>query len=147
MRLRSEDKHHLRKSADRKAQSNPVSGTNAFLICAFRSADFLTWCLSSERNLTHNLFIVFGIMDVWMYFCMYVCMYAPPPLHLSLPTSLSPSRSFSPLPLSSGCSYKLTESGLASGFSILTFLTPNQKTYQSLQSHVDAFYFLLHCLK
>ena len=56
MRLRSEDKHHLRKSADRKAQISPVSGTNALLICAFRSADFLRWCLSSERDLMHNLF-------------------------------------------------------------------------------------------
>ena len=54
MRLRSEDKHHLRKSADRKAQISPVSGTHA-LICAFRSADFLRWCLSSEHNLTHKL--------------------------------------------------------------------------------------------
>ena len=59
MRLRSEDKHHLRKSADRKAQISSVSGTNARLICAFRSADFLRWCLSSERNLTHNLFFYF----------------------------------------------------------------------------------------
>ena len=55
VRLRSGDKHHLRKSADRKAQTSPVSGTNAFLICAFRSADFLRWCLSPERSLTHNL--------------------------------------------------------------------------------------------
>ena len=65
MRLRSGDKHNLRKSADRKAQISLVSRTNAFLICAFRSADFLRWCLSPERNLTHNLFfqcpIVFGI--------------------------------------------------------------------------------------
>ena len=29
VRLRSEDKHHLKKSADRKAQLGPVSGTNA----------------------------------------------------------------------------------------------------------------------
>ena len=56
VRLHSEEKHHLRKSADRKAQVSPVSGTNAFLICVFRSADFLRWCLSSKRNLTHNLF-------------------------------------------------------------------------------------------
>ena len=35
MRLRSGDKHHLRKSADRKAQISLVSGTNAVLICAF----------------------------------------------------------------------------------------------------------------
>ena len=62
VRLRSEDKHHLRKSADRKAQISPVSGTNAFLICAFRSADFLRWRLSSERNLTRNLFFLFPIV-------------------------------------------------------------------------------------
>ena len=61
-RLRSGNKHHLRKSADRKAQISPVSGTNAFLICAFRSADFLRWCLSPERNLTHNLFFLFPIV-------------------------------------------------------------------------------------
>ena len=41
----------------RKAQISPVSG--AFLICAFRSADFVRWCLSPERNLTHNLFFYF----------------------------------------------------------------------------------------
>ena len=29
--------------------------------CALRSADFLRWCLSSERNLTHNLFFLFPI--------------------------------------------------------------------------------------
>ena len=62
VRLCSGDKHHLRKSADRKAQISPVSGTNAFLICAFRSADFLRWCLSPERNLTHNLFFLFPIV-------------------------------------------------------------------------------------
>ena len=56
VRLRSGDKHYLRKSADRKAQISPVSGTNASRIRAFRSADSLRWCLSSERNLTHNLF-------------------------------------------------------------------------------------------
>ena len=33
--------------------------TNAFLICAFRSADFLRWCLFPKRNLTHNLFFYF----------------------------------------------------------------------------------------
>ena len=52
-------KHHLRKSADRKAQISSVSGTYAFLICAFRSADFLRWCLFPKRNLTHNLFFYF----------------------------------------------------------------------------------------
>ena len=62
MRLRSEDKHHLRKSADRKAQISPVSETNAFLICAFQSADFLRWCLSSERNLTHKVFFLFPML-------------------------------------------------------------------------------------
>ena len=62
VRLRSEDKHHLRKSADCKAQISPVSGTNAFLICAFRFADYLRWCLSSECNLTHNLFVLFPIV-------------------------------------------------------------------------------------
>ena len=63
MRLRSEDKHHLRKSADRKAQISPVSGTNAFLICAFRSADFLRWCLSSERST-----ISFSISNSFWYY-------------------------------------------------------------------------------
>ena len=63
MRLRLGNKHHLRKSADRKAQISSVSGTNAFLICAFRSADLLRWCLFPTRNLTHIFFlfpIVFG---------------------------------------------------------------------------------------
>ena len=32
------------------------------LICAFRSADFLRWCLSPERNLTHNLLFLFPIV-------------------------------------------------------------------------------------
>ena len=62
LRVRLEDKHHLKKSADRKAQISPASGTNAFLICAFRSADFLRWCLSSKRTLTHNLFLLFPIV-------------------------------------------------------------------------------------
>ena len=62
VRLRSDDNYHLSKSADRKAQISPVSGTNAFLICAFWSADFLRWYLSSERNLTHNLFFLFPIV-------------------------------------------------------------------------------------
>ena len=38
MRLRSEDKHHLRKSANRKAQISSVSGTHGvlrFLYCAW----------------------------------------------------------------------------------------------------------------
>ena len=62
VRLRSGEKHHLRKSSDRKAQINPASGMNAYLICAFRSEDFLRWCLSPKRNLTHNLFFLFPIV-------------------------------------------------------------------------------------
>ena len=62
VRLRSGDRHHMRKSADRKAQISPVTATNAVLICAFRSADFLRWCLSPERNLAHNLFFLFPIV-------------------------------------------------------------------------------------
>ena len=52
----------MRKSADRKAQISAVSGTNAFLICAFQSEDFLRWCLSPERNLAHNLLFLFPIV-------------------------------------------------------------------------------------
>ena len=63
VRLRSRDKHHLRKSADRKGQISPVSGTNAFLICAFRSTDFLWWCLFPDCNLTHNLFFLFPLVS------------------------------------------------------------------------------------
>ena len=65
MRLRSGDKHHLRKSSDRKAQIRKAFVPLTGLICAFRFVDFLRWCLSPERNLTDNLFfllpIVFGI--------------------------------------------------------------------------------------
>ena len=66
MRLRLGNKHHLRKSADRKAQISSVSGTNAFLICAFRSADFLRWSRFIPQAQPHaqSLFlfpIVFGI--------------------------------------------------------------------------------------
>ena len=35
------DKPYLRKSTDRKAQISPLNWTNAFLICAVRSVDFL----------------------------------------------------------------------------------------------------------
>ena len=47
-----------------KHKISPASGTNAFLIkfCAFRSADFLRWCLSSKRTLRHNLFLLFPIV-------------------------------------------------------------------------------------
>ena len=68
-RLRSGDKHPLRKSADRKAQIRKAFVPLTGLICAFRSADFLRGCLSPERNLTHNLFflfpIVFGIIHTF----------------------------------------------------------------------------------
>ena len=55
VRLRSEDKHKLRKSAGRKEQIRKAFFPLTGLMCAFRSADFLRWCLSSERNVTHNL--------------------------------------------------------------------------------------------
>ena len=42
-----------------KHKSVRFGGTNAFLICAFRFADFLRWCLFPKRNLTHNLFFYF----------------------------------------------------------------------------------------
>ena len=59
MRLRLGNKHHLRKSADRKAQIRKAFVPLTELICAFRSADFLRWCLFPKRNLTHNLFFYF----------------------------------------------------------------------------------------
>ena len=70
MWLCSEDKHHLRKSADRKAQIRRAFVPLTGLICAFRSADFLRWCLSSERNLTHNLFFYFHkfLLFIWFIF-------------------------------------------------------------------------------
>ena len=59
VRLRTGDKNHLRKSSDRKVQFR-----KAFvpLIGLIRSEDFLSWCLSPERNLTHNLFFLFPIV-------------------------------------------------------------------------------------
>ena len=66
MRLRSGDKHHLRKSADRKAQLRKACAFVPLteLISAFRSADFLMFI---PRGLSHeqSLFlfpIVFGIV-------------------------------------------------------------------------------------
>ena len=53
------NKHHLRKSADRKAQIRKAFVPLTELICAFRSAGFLRWCLFPKRNLTHNLFFYF----------------------------------------------------------------------------------------
>ena len=72
MRLRSGDKHHLRKSADRKAQIRKALVPLTGLICAFRSADFLRWCLFPERNLTHNLFFYFQqfLVLIWFIFSM-----------------------------------------------------------------------------
>ena len=59
---------HLKKSANRKAQTRKAFVSLTGLICAFRSADFLRWCLFPKRNLTHNLFflfpIVFGINNI-----------------------------------------------------------------------------------
>ena len=59
------DKHHLRKYADRKAQIRKVFFPIIGLICAFRSADFLRWCLSPRAQPhAQSLFlfpIVFGI--------------------------------------------------------------------------------------
>ena len=60
----SGDKHHLRKFADRKAQISSVSGTNAFLICAFRSADFLGWCLSPRWQPHAQISFLFPIVLV-----------------------------------------------------------------------------------
>ena len=54
------DKHHPRKSADRKAQIRKAFVSLTGLICAFRSAEFLGWCLSPERNLTQNLLFHVG---------------------------------------------------------------------------------------
>ena len=62
MRLRLGNKHHQRKSADRKAQIRKAFVPLTELICAFRSADFLRWCLFPKRNLTHNLFFLFPIV-------------------------------------------------------------------------------------
>ena len=67
MRLRSGDKHHLRKSADWKAQIRKVCVLLTGLICAFRSADFLRWSRFIPRAQPHaqSLFlfpIVFGII-------------------------------------------------------------------------------------
>ena len=43
--------------------------TPSWLFCAFRFADFLRWCLSPERNLTHNLFFFFQQFLVLISFC------------------------------------------------------------------------------
>ena len=105
VRLRSVDKHHLRKSADRKAQISPVSGTNVFLICAFRSTDFLRWCLSSERNLTHNLFFYFqqflvliqsGRCNVLRFKCEWMCHWCQMPVWPQITPSCDRQRAGNP---------------------------------------------------
>ena len=49
------------------------------LICAFRSADFLRWCFSPKRNLTHNLFSYFQeflvLILIWRIFQTHLYMY------------------------------------------------------------------------
>ena len=58
------DKPYLRKSTDRKAQISPRNWTNAFLICALRSVDFLGKVYHPEPPNAQSLFlfpIVFGI--------------------------------------------------------------------------------------
>ena len=73
------NKHHLRKSADRKAQIKKAFVPVTELICAFRSAGFLRWCLFPKRNLTHNLFflfpIVFGINWIVAGFIFFFCLF------------------------------------------------------------------------
>ena len=65
MRLRSGDKHHPRKSADRKAQISPVSETNAFLICALRSADFLAGGVYPPSAASRTIY--FSISNSFLY--------------------------------------------------------------------------------
>ena len=85
VRLRSEDKHHLRKSADRKSTKliRKAFVPLTRLICAFQSADFLWWCLFSERNLTHNLFFLFPIVfsiNILTHHFLVTCNFSQPPL-------------------------------------------------------------------
>ena len=61
MRLCSEDKYHVRKSADRKGQISSVSGTDARFVL-FDLQIFSGGCLSSECNLTNDLFFLFPIV-------------------------------------------------------------------------------------
>ena len=63
------DKHHLRKHSDWKAQISPISGTNAFLICAFRSADFLKWWLAQPHAQSLFLFPIVLVL-IWFIFAM-----------------------------------------------------------------------------
>ena len=65
LRLRSGDKHHLRKSEDRRVQISPVSGKNAFLILCFSICRIsLVVFIPRAQNHAQSLFlfpIVFGI--------------------------------------------------------------------------------------
>ena len=72
VRLRSGDKHHLRKSADRNAQIRPVSGTNAFLIVLFDLQIFSGGVYPpSATSPRHNLFFLFPIVfGIWFIFSM-----------------------------------------------------------------------------
>ena len=54
------DEHKLRKSADRKAQINPVSGTNALVICAaaictFSQVVFITSSIATPRTIFFSM--------------------------------------------------------------------------------------------
>ena len=55
MRLTSSSTCASKSNTDRKAQVRKAFVPLTRLICAVRFADFLRWCLSPERNLTHNL--------------------------------------------------------------------------------------------
>ena len=81
VRLRSGDKHHLKKSSDRKAQIRKASVPLTGLICAFRSEDFLRWCLSpsaTSRTISFFLFPIVLVLIVFIVlffvFCLFVCL-------------------------------------------------------------------------
>ena len=65
MKLRSGDKHHLRKFADRKAQVSPVSGTNAFLNFVLFDLQIFPAGVyppsATSRTSSFSISIVFGI--------------------------------------------------------------------------------------
>ena len=67
VRLRSGDKHHLRKSSDQKAQIRKTFVPLTGLICAFRSEDFLRWCLAPERLATERTISFFSISSSFWY--------------------------------------------------------------------------------
>ena len=64
VRLHSGDKHHLRKSADCKAQIRKPSVSVTGLSCALWSAHFLRWCLSpsaTSHTISFSISNSFGI--------------------------------------------------------------------------------------